>query len=88
MRARGLRVRTATGRPDPGRAFPAATNRRRALSLDQPVTATTSSSIRPRSFFPARAYALAYFAVISARDCIDNPLLIPHNAHRFAGKNM
>jgi hypothetical protein len=38
---------------------------RRALARDQPVTATSSASIRPLSFFEARAYCLAYFFVIS-----------------------
>ena len=63
----------------------AAVNRRRALSRDQPVTSTTSSRIRPLSFFAAFTYALAYLAVISARDGIDNPLPMPHHAHRYAG---
>ena len=63
----------------------AATSRRRALSRDQPVTDTTSSSTRPLSFFAAFTYALAYLVVTSARDVIDNPLLMPHDAHRYAG---
>jgi hypothetical protein len=33
----------------------------------------------------AITYAWAYLAVISARDVIDNPLLMPHHAHRHAG---
>lgn len=32
---------------------------------------------RPRSFFDDFAYALAYFAVISARDCTDSSLPMP-----------
>ena len=27
----------------------------------------------------------AYLVVISARDVIDNPFLMPHDAHRYAG---
>jgi hypothetical protein len=63
----------------------AAASRRRALSRDQPVTATTSSSSRPRSFFDAARYALAYLVVISARAFIDNPPSMPAKRHRFAG---
>jgi hypothetical protein len=55
------------------------------LSRDQPVTATTSSNSRPRSFFDAALYALAYLLVISAREVIDNSLLIPAQRHGFAG---
>ncbi len=72
-------------RPEPGGRLAAAVSRRRALSRDQPVTATTSSRILPLSFFDAFAYALAYLVVISARDAIDNPLFMPHDGHRFAG---
>ena len=46
----------------------------------------TWSNTRPSSFFEALRYALAYLLVTSARDDIDNPLLMPHHAHRFAGK--
>ena len=83
---RGFLGLFATTRPAPGGRFEAATRRRRALSRDQPVTSTTASRTRPLSFFEALAYALAYFVVTSARDVIDNPLLMPHHAHRFAGK--
>ncbi|WP_235985016.1 hypothetical protein [Actinomyces trachealis] len=48
-----------------------------ALSRLQPVIAHTSSSILPLSFFDALAYAPAYFLVISALTCIDNPLPMP-----------
>ncbi|QHO90222.1 hypothetical protein CWT12_01180 [Actinomyces sp. 432] len=56
-----------------------ATARRRRLALSrlQPVTAHTSSSILPLSFLDALAYAPAYFLVISALACIDNPLPMP-----------
>jgi hypothetical protein len=37
-----------------------------------------TSSTRPLSFFEAFAYAFAYLLVTSARDSIDNPLLMPH----------
>ena len=60
-----------------GPVLAAATSLRRALSRLQPVTATTSSNIRPLSCLEALAYALAYLIVISARDFIDNPLPIP-----------
>ncbi len=63
----------------------AAVNRRLALSRDQPVTDITSSMIRPGSFLFAFTYACAYLVVTSARDCIDNPLSMPHHAHRYAG---
>ena len=56
-----------------------------ARDRDQPVTDTTASRIRPLSFLLAFTYAFAYLVVTSARDCIDNSLLIPHHAHRFAG---
>ncbi|MGL5826435.1 MAG: hypothetical protein ACRCYU_16730 [Nocardioides sp.] len=72
-------------RPAPGGRAAAAASRRRALSRDQPVTSTTWSRIWPLSFFEAFAYALAYSVVTSARDVIDNSLLIPEHAHRFAG---
>src|SRR5664280_1272899 len=61
VRARGLRW---TARAGPLRLAAAATARR-ALARDQPVTATSSSSIRPLSFFEARSYSFAYFLVIS-----------------------
>lgn len=80
-----LRGRFATCRPAPGGCFAAATSRRRALSRDQPVTSTTWSSTRPLSYLLALAYALAYLLVISARDAIDSPLLMPAHVHRFAG---
>lgn len=73
-----------TGFTARGRGFAARTSRRRALSRDQPVTATTSSNNWPRSFFDARTYPLAYFAVISARTVIDNSLPIPEH-HHYAG---
>lgn len=38
---------------DPTRGWAAVASRRRALSRDQPVTAITSSSNRPLSFFDA-----------------------------------
>ncbi len=41
----------------------ASRSRRLALSRDQPVTATTSSSNLPLSFFDAARYARVYFAV-------------------------
>jgi hypothetical protein len=56
-----------------------------AVSRDHPVTDTTSSRTMPLSFLLAITYALAYLAVTSARDAIDNPLPMPHHAHRFAG---
>ncbi len=83
--ARGFRGRFATCRPTPGGRAAAATSRRLALSRDHPVTSTTWSRTRPLSFFAARAYALAYLLVTSARDVIDNSLLMPRHAHRFAG---
>jgi len=61
VRARGLRC---TDRAVPLRLV-ALVIARRALARDQPVTATSSSSIRSLSFFEARAYSLAYFFVIS-----------------------
>jgi hypothetical protein len=61
VRARGLRC---TDRAVPLRLV-ALVIARRALARDQPVTATSSASIRPLSFFEARAYCLAYFFVIS-----------------------
>ncbi|MBA2717356.1 MAG: hypothetical protein H0U51_09950 [Propionibacteriales bacterium] len=63
----------------------AATSRRRALSRDHPVTSTTASRIRPLSFLLAFTYAFAYLLVTSARDVIDNSLLMLPYAHRFAG---
>jgi len=68
VRALGLR---RTDRAGPLR-FAAAVIARRALARDQPVTATSSSSTRPLSFFEARPYSLAYFFVISRRVAIDN----------------
>ncbi len=61
VRARCLRW---TARAGP-RHLPAAAVARRALARDQPVTATSPSSIRPRSFFEARSYSFAYLFVIS-----------------------
>lgn len=69
-----IRVRGDTAR---GPGLAATAKRLRALSLDQPVTATTSSSNTPLSFFDARAYALAYFAVISTLALIDSLLPMP-----------
>ena len=69
----------------PGGRFAAEVSRRRALSRDQPVTPTTWPRIRPLSFFEALTYTLAYLVVTSARDIIDNPFLMPDNAHRYAG---
>ena len=45
----------------------------------------SSSSIRPRSFFEALTYPLAYFTVISARDGIDNPSSMPPTVPDYAG---
>ncbi len=70
--------------PAPGGRCAALVSRRRALSRDQPVTDTTSSRIRPLSL-SAALNALAYLVVISARDVIDNPLHMPHDAYRYAG---
>jgi hypothetical protein len=50
--------------------------RRRALSLDHPVTSHNWVRIYDFSFFGALAYRLAYFLVIPALDSIDNPLPI------------
>lgn len=83
--ARGLRDRVATARPAPGGLCAARASRRRALSRDQPVTDTTSSRIRPLVRRSAALNALAYLAVISARDAIDNPLSMPQHGHRYAG---
>ena len=79
VRARGLR---STDRAAPLR-FAAAVIARRALARDHPVTATSSSSTRPLSFFEARQYSLAYFFVISRRVAIDNRSPIAQ-AHRSA----
>jgi hypothetical protein len=49
------------------------------------VTVTTRPRIWPLSFFEDFTYALANFAVISARDGIDSPLSMPVEDHRFAG---
>jgi hypothetical protein len=72
-------------RPLPGGCLAAVINRRRALSLDQPVTETTSSSTLPLSFFLALTYAFAYLVVTSALDRIDSSLLTPPEHHHFAG---
>ena len=64
---------------------PAEISRRRALSRDHPVTPTTSSRIRPLSPFAAFTYVLPYLVVTSARDIIDNPFLMPEDAHRYVG---
>ena len=71
--------------PSPVAVWPQRSSRLRALSRDQPVTATTSSSSLPLSFFDALAYALANFVVISARDPIDSPLLTPTRGSPFRG---
>ena len=68
------------GRPDlvsTGRGVLACANRRLALSRDQPVTATTSSSSRDFTTLDAIRYARAYFAVISVRVATDKPSLMP-----------
>lgn len=80
FRDRGLRAVLTTR----GRGFAASASRRRALSRDQPVFATTSSKSLPCCFFDALAYAVAYFAVISTRADIDNSLPC-HDRRRFAG---
>ncbi len=59
--------------------------RRRALSRFQPVTAHTSSSIRPLSPLDALAYAVAYFLVISTLAPIDSSLPMPTTARGFRG---
>src|SRR5664279_1126728 len=64
-------------RPAPGGLCAALVSRRRALSRDQPVTDTTSSSIRPFVRLSAARNDRAYLVVISARDVIDNPLFMP-----------
>jgi hypothetical protein len=63
--------------PGPGGVLAAATSRRRALSLDQTVTETATSSIRPRSFLLAAAYGLAYLCVTSARVAIADSFPMP-----------
>jgi len=55
------------------------------LSRDQPVTDVTSSRMRPFVRLSAALNALADLVVTSARDIIDNPLLMPHDARRYAG---
>jgi hypothetical protein len=72
----------ATGRATPGGLVG---RRRRALSWDHPVTDTTSSRIRPFVRLSAASNDRAYLIVTSARDLIDNPLLMPHHGHRYAG---
>lgn len=81
----GLLARTASVRPLPRGLLDSRSQPARALSLDQPVAETTSSSTRPLSFFLARTYALAYLLVTSALDRIDSSLLAPPEHHRFAG---
>lgn len=66
----------------PFRAIAARTCRR-AFRRDQPVAATSSSSIRPRPFLDAVAYSRAYFFVISRLVAIDSSEPIPP-AHRSA----
>jgi len=56
---------------------------RRADHRYTPATPPTVKSLL--SFLEACTYALAYLVVTSARDIIDNPLLMPHHARRFAG---
>ena len=80
-----FRTPFATCLPPPGGRFAAEVSRRRALSLDQPVTPTTWPRIWPLSFFEAFKYTFAYLVVTSARDVIDNPFLMPEDAHRYAG---
>ena len=60
--------------------------RRLAPSRLQPITARTSSSIRPLSIFDALAYAPAYFLVISTLARIDNPLPMPTTIRDFRGR--
>ena len=60
--------------------------RRLAPSRLQPITARTSSSIRPLSFFDALAYAPTYFLVISTLARIDNPLPMPTTIRDFRGQ--
>ena len=68
------------GLPDRGRTargFTVCPSRRLALSLDQPVTATTSSNKRDFTFLDAVRYGRAYFAVISVLADTDNSIPIP-----------
>ena len=51
------------------------------------MTAQTSSRIHPLSFFDALVYTLAYFPVISALACIDNPLPMPTTVHELRGQS-
>jgi len=53
-----------------------------ALSLDQPVTAITSSNKRDLTTRDAIRYARAYFAVISVLADTDNPFPIPQSVHQ------
>ena len=85
LSARCFLGRVATERPAPGGLCVALVSRRRALSRDQPVTDTTSSSIRPFVRLSAARNDRAYLVVTSARDVIDNPLFMPYHAHRYAG---
>ena len=39
------------------------------------------------SFFDALVYTLAYFPVISALACIDNPLPMPTTVHELRGQS-
>lgn len=62
----------------------------RAWSRFRPVTSTTWSRIRPLSFVPALAWAVACFFVISTRADNDRPsLLTPHlrRPARVPGEN-
>jgi len=73
------------GLPDRGRTalgFAACPSRLLALSLDQPVTAITSSNKRDFTTRDAIRYARAYFAVISVLADTDNPFLIPQSVHQ------
>ena len=73
------------GLPDRGRTtlgLAARDSRLLALSLDQPVTAITSSNKRDFTTRDATRYAQAYFAVISVLADTDNPFLIPQSVHQ------
>jgi len=68
------------GLPDRGRTprgFTACPSRRLALSLDHPVTATTSSNSCDFTLLDAVRYARANFAVISVLADTDNSIPIP-----------
>ncbi len=80
VRGRGTRFTAFCG----PRRFPAAVTCRRAFARDQPVVATSSSSIRPRTFFDAAPYSRAYFFVISRLVDIDNEPIPPSHQHTRA----